>query len=99
MNALSHPHEFAILAVASAYVAAGLGLGMLYFGALWWSARLFSDTGRLRTVLAVAAARFAMLGGALALASHEGASPLLEMALGILVARSVVMRRAREALP
>ena len=37
--------------------------------------------------------RFALLGGLLTLASLEGAPPLLAMALGVLVARVVVMRR------
>ena len=38
-------------------------------------------------------------GGLLTLASLEGALPLLVMALGVLIARSVVMRRVREAAP
>ncbi len=81
----------------AAHLAAGIGLGVLYFGSLWWSARLFAHAGRLRTTFALMAARFALLGGALALVSLEGALPLLMTALGILVARFAVMRRVRQA--
>jgi hypothetical protein len=38
-------------------------------------------------------------GGRVTLASLEGALPLLMMALGVLIARSVVVRRVREAAP
>lgn len=95
---LSVPHWALALAVAGAHLAAGLGLGLLYFGSLWWNARRFAGAGRLRMVLAFAAARFALLGGVLALTSIEGAGPLLETMLGVLVARSVVLRRARETI-
>ena len=43
--------------------------------------------------------RFALLAGLLTLASLEGALPLLVMTLGVLVARSAVMRRVREVAP
>ena len=51
--------------------------------------------------LAIAATigRFVLLGGVLALASLQGAAPLLAMALGILIARSAVIGRVREAAP
>lgn len=82
-----------------AHLAAGIGLGVLYFGSLWWSARRFADAGRLRATVALMAGRFALLGGALMLVSLEGAGPLLMTALGILVARFAVMRRVRQAAP
>ena len=43
--------------------------------------------------------RFVLLGGLLALASLEGALPLLMMALGVLIGRAIVMRNTREAAP
>jgi F1F0 ATPase subunit 2 len=82
-----------------AHLAAGVGLGALYFGGLWWSARLFARAGRMRTTLALMAGRFALLGGVLVLISLEGALPLLMTAFGILVARFAVMRRVRQAAP
>jgi hypothetical protein len=39
--------------------------------------------------------RFVLLGGLLTLASFEGALPLLLMALGVLIARPVVMRHVK----
>jgi len=82
-----------------AHLAAGIGLGVLYFGSLWWSARLFAHAGRLRTTFALMAGRFALLGGALMLVSLEGAGPLLMTALGIFVARFGVMRWVGQAAP
>jgi hypothetical protein len=43
--------------------------------------------------------RFVLLGGLLTLASLEGALPLLMAALGVLIARSTIMHRVREAAP
>jgi hypothetical protein len=43
--------------------------------------------------------RFVILGVVLTLASLEGALPLLLMALGVLIARSVVVRRIGEVTP
>ena len=80
------------------YLAAGLCLGLLYFGGLWWNAHLMARPGSMRMALSVMAARFAMLGGALAMASWQGARPLLAMAFGIMVARFLVMRRVRETI-
>ncbi len=82
-----------------AHLAAGIGLGIVYFGAVWWNARLFAAGGRATTAIALVIGRFLLLGAVLALASLEGALPLLVMALGVLTARFAVMRRVREATP
>ncbi len=79
-----------------AHLAAGIALGALYFRAVWWSARLFAQGGRAATLVVLIAGRFAALGGLLALASLEGALPLLIMALGVLIARFAVLRGRRE---
>jgi F1F0 ATPase subunit 2 len=78
-------------------LAAGLCLGLLYFGGLWWNVHLLAEPGGMRVALAVMAARFAVLGGALALAAWQGAQPLLGMAAGILMARFLAMHQVREA--
>lgn len=78
------------------HLAAGIALGLFYFRAVWWSARLFAQGGRAATMIVLIAGRFVGLGGLLALASLEGALPLLIMALGVLIARSAVMRRRGE---
>jgi F1F0 ATPase subunit 2 len=77
------------------YLAGGAAIGGLYFGSLWWNARLFERAAQVGTLLASMAARFALLGGVLTVASFEGAMPLLATALGVLLARTVVLRRVR----
>ena len=86
---------------STAHLAAGFVLGVLYFRGLWWSARRFTGAcaGRCATTIALMIGRFALLAGLLTLASLEGALPLLVMTLGVLVARSAVMRRVREVTP
>lgn len=83
----------------AAHFAAGLALGAVYFLALWRSARLFGEGGGAIAVLALALGRIALLGGALTLASFEGAPRLLTMAAGALVAREIVVRRVKGAAP
>lgn len=81
------------------HLAAGFGFGLLYFQGVWWSARMFATGGQIAMTVALTLARFALLGGLLTMASLEGAPPLLAMALGVLIARPMVMRRVREATP
>lgn len=80
----------------AAHLAGGIALGVLYFGSLWWNTRMLAGSGRLRNAMAFTLARFTLLGGILVLVSLEGAVPLLMTALGVLVARSGVLRRIRE---
>jgi F1F0 ATPase subunit 2 len=87
---------WAMLADLTAHLAAGIGLGVLYFRGLWWNVRLFAMADHLPASIALMVGRIALLGGLLALASLEGALPLLAMTLGVLVARALVMRRTRE---
>ncbi|MFI5015675.1 MAG: ATP synthase subunit I [Hyphomicrobiales bacterium] len=87
-----------LLGVAT-HLAAGIILGILYFRSLWWSVCRLAGGGRVVTTIALTISRFVFLGGLLTLASLEGALPLLALALGVLIARSTVMRRVREATP
>jgi F1F0 ATPase subunit 2 len=80
----------------TAHLAAGIMLGVIYFRSLWWNTRRVAKGGRVATTIAVMIGRFVILGAVLSLASLEGALPLLVMALGVLIARSVVMRNIRE---
>lgn len=98
MNWLSFTHLSASAMAFSLilHLAAGFGGGLLYFQGLWWNARLLAAGGRLTTAIALGLGRFILLGSLLALASLEGAPPLLAMALGILMARPAVMRRICE---
>jgi F1F0 ATPase subunit 2 len=90
---------WAMLLSLTVHLVAGVLLGIVYFRSLWWNARRFTAGGRVTTTIAVMIGRFVLLGLLLTLASLEGALPLLVMALGILIARSVVMRRIREVAP
>jgi len=79
-------------------LAAGLALGTAYFVNLrWTSDRLAAGRG-VPVTIAIILGRFVLLGGALTLASWQGALPLLLTALGVFIARAVVMRRSRVAL-
>ncbi len=97
--AFAHLSAWAMALSLVLHLAAGLGLGLLYFRGVWWNARLFASGGRVTTAIALGLGRFILLGGLLALAALEGALPLLAMALGVLIARPMVMRRVREAAP
>ncbi len=94
-----YPPGWAVLLSLTVHLAAGLALGALYFRSIWWTARRFIGGGRLTAMIAMAVARFSLLGALLTLASLEGALPLLAMALGLLVSRAVVMRGVREVVP
>lgn len=83
----------------AAWFVAGIALGVAYFASIWWNARQFADGGRVTTTIALSLFRLVVLGGLLALASLQGAGPLLAMALGVVIARFGVMRRLREATP
>ena len=84
---------------SAAHLTAGIVLGFLYFRSLWWNTRRFTGGGRVTTTIALMIGRYVLLGGLLTLVSLEGALPLLMMALGVLIARSVVVRRVGEAAP
>lgn len=73
---------------------AGLVLGGAYFSTLRWTSDRLATGRGLKATVAVIVARFALLGGALTLTSLMGALPLLLTALGVLIARAVVLRRA-----
>ena len=91
--------NWATLLGLAADLAAGIVIGMLYFRSLWWNARRITAGDRMSTTIAVMISRFVVLGMVLTLASLEGALPLLLMALGVVVARSLVMRRIGEIIP
>ena len=90
---------WAMLLSLPAHLSVGIALGILYSRGLWWTARRFIGGERATMTIALMIGRFVLLGGLLTLASLEGALPLLVMTLGLLVARSAVVRRVREVAP
>jgi F1F0 ATPase subunit 2 len=77
--------------------AVGVAAGLLHFLLLRWNIRLFITEGTLHAI-AVQALRLAALAGVLLLAARLGAMPLLLTALGVMIARQIVVRRS-QALP
>jgi len=70
----------------------GLLLGFIHFGSLWWTVQLFAG-GNAARALAAQLLRFALLGAALFALAKLGAVALLASALGLLLARALLLRR------
>lgn len=73
---------------------AGLLLGLLHFATLRWTLHFFTG-GSLPKALLLQLARLGLLGFALHLLATLGATALLSGMLGVLLARSVILRRTR----
>ncbi|WP_372074005.1 ATP synthase subunit I [Tistrella mobilis] len=80
-------------ALALAFVA-GLAAGTGFFLVLRRNTDLFAG-GRIGLAIAMQVVRFAVLVPVLVLAARHGAGPLLAAALGVLIARRVVVGRVR----
>jgi hypothetical protein len=86
-------HEtLALLAEGSAWLVAGVLVGALHFLTLRAATGMLVTGSSLVAALALHLIRFAMTAGALALIALHGALPLLVAALGILAARTAVLR-------
>ena len=81
------------LLLDTASFALGIAAGLLHFLLLRWNTRLFITAGALHA-LGVQALRLMVLAGVLLLAARLGAMPLLLTALGVMIARQFVVRRA-----
>jgi len=77
--------------------ALGIAAGLLHFLLLRWNTRLFITAGALHA-FGVQSLRLAALAGVLLLAARLGAMPLLLTALGVMIPRQIVVRRA-QAVP
>jgi F1F0 ATPase subunit 2 len=90
----SIPHLDPVPGIALGLVA-GVLLGFVHFGSLWWNTKLFTEgTGMIR-VLIVQVGRFAVLATVFFILAELGAAPLLAGMAGLLVSRQVVLRRFR----
>jgi N-ATPase, AtpR subunit len=72
--------------------AAGLAAGTLHFALLRWNASLYARPGCIAGAVGLQMVRLALLGLVLALIAMRGGLPLLLAALGVLIARPLVMR-------
>lgn len=88
----------ALVARIAVSVVAGLVLGAAFFSLLGLNVRLYGSR-RWPVAMVLHLARWALLALALLVAARAGALPLLAMALGVLIARTVLVRRAREERP
>ncbi|MBO9099613.1 MULTISPECIES: N-ATPase subunit AtpR [unclassified Rhizobium] len=76
-----------------AWLAGGIGMGFAYFRMLRENTALLVTGRRLRLAVSLTVGRLALMAGGLILAGRQGALPLLAMALGVWIGRSIVMRR------
>lgn len=77
----------------AAWLALGVLLGGIYFHMLRRSVDLLVGDGSALWAVLLTLGRLAIVGTGLALASLQGAMPLLLAALGLLIGRKLVMRR------
>ena len=82
------------LTLAAFWLAVGAVIGGGFFLSLRWNVYMLATGSAVLPVIAVQLARLAMIGGALtAIALYFGALPLLAASAGILLARSIIIRR------
>jgi F1F0 ATPase subunit 2 len=72
----------------------GALLGAAYFQSLWWNVQLITGGSAWRAI-GLHLLRFGVLIVSLYVASRYGAVTLISAAFGMIVARSLVLRRAR----
>lgn len=70
---------------------AGMLLGLVHFGSLWWNARLYAGGGWVQA-LGLQLLRICLLIVVLGALAWLGASFLLAGALGLLLARGLILR-------
>jgi F1F0 ATPase subunit 2 len=82
------------LALAVGWLSVGMVIGTAHFLSLRWNVRMLTAGRSLLPVVAVQLGRFAAMVVVLALITRTfGALPLLAAALGILAARTVIVRK------
>lgn len=72
----------------------GTMVGLIFFGALWWNVHLLVHGNAVKAVV-LHLVRFAALIAVFYLAARFGPLALLATALGLLIGRSIVLRRMR----
>ena len=82
------------LTLAAFWLAVGAVIGGGFFLSLRWNVYMLATGSAVLPVIAVQLARLGMIGGALtAIALYFGAPSLLAASAGILLARSIIIRR------
>ena len=81
--------------VLALFAAAGVAVGVIFFRALRWGARVLVEGGAVSTAFALTLGRFGLVGLLLYFAVRAGAAPLLAAAVGIFIGRFLVMRASQ----
>jgi len=84
--------DAARMAVVLAGFFAGALLGLVHFGSLWWNVQLYAGGRPIRS-FGLQILRFALIATVLTGLARLGALPLLAGALGLLLARGILLRR------
>jgi hypothetical protein len=79
------------------WLLAGLGLGAAHFALLRRNALLYLDAGGFMRALGLQALRIGGIAAGLTFAAWHGALPLLLAALGVMIARPLMLRAAMAA--
>lgn len=88
----STPHIDPIPGIAVGLVA-GIILGLVHFGSLWWNTRLFTEGSGMFAVLSIQTARFALLVAVFFILALCGMAALLAGLGGLLTSRQIVLHR------
>jgi len=81
--------------VLALFAAAGVAVGVIFFRALLWGARVLVEGGAVSTAFALTLGRFGLVGLLLYFAVRAGAAPLLAASVGIFIGRFLVMRASQ----
>ena len=87
----------ATLALTALGLVLGFAAGLVHFASLRRVTELYLGGGSPARAVALQLVRFAGLGAVLALLAWLGAAPLIAGALGLTLARGVLLRRAGKA--
>lgn len=79
------------------WLAGGIALGAVYLGLVARSVAALAQSHRISAGAIYLLLRMALAAGAFWAAATRGALPLLVMLAGFLIARTIAIRRAREA--
>lgn len=71
----------------------GIVAGIAHFGSLWWNTRMFAQAGSMVAAVVVQLGRLGLLAAVFVGLSRFGALPLLAGALGLLMARQLMLKR------
>lgn len=91
----AHMGDYVLAGLLAGHAALGLAAGLVYFHAVWWTARGAATHDGVVRMVGLTLGRFVALGAGLWLVSLEGALPLICTGAGIVAGRYLTVRRLR----